>query len=114
MFYRLLFAAFQPKPLPHAEQLGRDLGLTWTSNQDLIDKMRTVSESVFASKTPIATQVPRGFLPFEFGPVKEPVNSPEPTFLSKDPETIYRTGDYTPVPLMIGANSVRKLLWQDI
>lgn len=108
IFKRLLFTAFQPKPLPHAEQLGRDLGLTWTSNQDLVDKMRTKSESTFASSTPIGLQVPRGALPFEFGPVKEPANSLEPTFLSKDPETIYRTGDFTPIPLMIGANSVRK------
>ena len=71
--------------------------------------MRLVSGTVIASKTPLALEVPRGSLPFEFGPVKEPASSPEPTFLSKDPETIYRTGDYTPVPLMIGANSVRHI-----
>ncbi|XP_029722941.2 carboxylic ester hydrolase-like [Aedes albopictus] len=53
--------------------------------------------------------IPRGFKPFEYVPSAEPVNSPEPTFLTQRPIEISQSGVYNHVPIMIGYTSAESL-----
>lgn len=90
--------------------MGRTLGLTWKTNQELITQMRLVpwEEIRDAQRKFIQLAVPRAGLPFDFCPNTEPADSPEPMFMSQSPEQVLRSGNFTLVPIMIGTNNVRR------
>jgi hypothetical protein len=103
--------AFQPKPLAQTRKLAQNLGVKWNSTQDLIDKLRLYSFTEIIEQTPSKSTIPMLGKPFEFVPCVEPFDSPEPTFLTKYPEEIYRSGNFKSIPLLTGSNSVSNDSW---
>jgi hypothetical protein len=77
---------------------------------DLVNQLRNAPLGSIMTATPslYLVPIPRASLPFYFAPVKEPANSPEPVFLSRDPETVYRSGNFTSLPIIIGSTSVSR------
>jgi hypothetical protein len=51
-------------------------------------------------------EVPRGFSPMEFVPCVEPANVPEARFLTADPVTLMRSGNFLQMPAIIGYTDV--------
>lgn len=105
---------FQPNPLREAEIFARRMGITsWTSTQNLVDQLRArpFQQVVDAQGGWLDLPVPRGFSSFEFVPCVEPVGAPEQRFLTADPATLMRTGNFLQIPAIIGYTSVR---WQDV
>lgn len=100
--------AFQPDPAEAANSVGRRLGLSWTSSQDLINQLRSLSwTTLMSAQQGIMDMVaPRGFRPFPFVPNVEPTNSPETRFLTDTPVNIMARGQVINVPMIIGFNSV--------
>jgi hypothetical protein len=52
-------------------------------------------------------EVPRGFSSFDWVPCVEAVNVPEPRFLTNDPATLMRSGNFLQIPAIIGYMDVR-------
>ncbi|XP_053683385.1 juvenile hormone esterase-like [Sabethes cyaneus] len=83
---------------PHdTEELTRLL--RYTPISDFIDLQRGLTD----------IPIPRGFKPFEYVPSAEPVNSPEPTFITQRPIEILHSGSFNHVPFMIGYTSIESL-----
>jgi carboxylesterase type B len=112
LFINDYFSAFQPNPRAQAENMGRSLGLSWSSTQNLVDQLRAVPFQRLINAQVGWTElvVPRGFSPFDFVPCVEPVNSPEYRFLTHDPVTLMRSGNFLQMPAIIGYNDVSKKL----
>ena len=102
-------SAFQPNPRAQAENMGRLLGISWSSTQNLIDQLRALpfQRLINAQLGWTDLVVPRGFAPFDFVPCVEPANSPEYRFLIADPLTLMRSGNFLQMPAIIGYNDVR-------
>lgn len=101
----LMSCLYQPDPRTSAENLGRKLGLTFNSSEELIEKLRQVDiKDLIDAETPLfAMGTPWGLRPFEFSPVVEPVDSLEERFLSESPETIMQGKRYRKMAMMIGS-----------
>lgn len=99
---------FQPDPAAQANALGRRLGLTWSSSQDLINQLRTLSWNTIMSAQQglMDMNAPRGFRPFPWVPNVEPANSPETRFLTDTPVNIMTRGQVMAMPMIIGYTSV--------
>lgn len=93
------------------EMLGRQLGMNWSSMQNLIDQLRAtpMQRIVDQQRGWAALDVPRGFYSFDWAPCVEVAGSPETRFLTDDPVTLMRRGDFLQMPSIIGYTSVRKL-----
>lgn len=96
--------AFQPNPRPVAEGLGRDLGLTFSSTEDLVNQLRNVPAVDLVVNTPgwMAMNVPRGFEPMPYTPCVDAADSTEARFLPRHPREIMNAGEMIDVPLMAG------------
>lgn len=101
---------FQPNPRAQAERLGRHFGLTWSSTQNLVDQLRNRHfwDFVQAGRGWLELEVPRGFSSMDFVPCVEPPTSPETRFLTADPATLMRSGNFLQIPAIIGYTDVRK------
>lgn len=99
---------FQPDPASQATALGRRLGLTWSSSQDLINQLRALpwTSIMNAQQGLMDMPIPRGLQSFAWVPNVEPANSPEPRFLVDTPVNIMTSGQVMTVPLIIGYTSV--------
>lgn len=102
--------AFQPNPRGEAEALGRRLGLSWTTTQNLVDQIRNIpfQRLVDAQGGWLDLPVPRGLTSMEWVPCVEPAGVPETRFLTAHPETLMRQGNFLQLPAIIGYTSVRK------
>ncbi|XP_070495495.1 para-nitrobenzyl esterase-like [Chironomus tepperi] len=102
---------FQTDPAGQYAALGRRLGLTWSSNQDLMNQFRTLSwHTIMDAQTGLMDMpVPRGFQAFAWVPAVEPVNSPEERFLVDTPVNIMTRGQVMTVPMIIGYTSDESL-----
>ncbi|KAL7018772.1 hypothetical protein ACKWTF_010907 [Chironomus riparius] len=102
---------FQPNPLSEATNLGRRLGLTWSSTTDLVNQLRNIPPQRLVDNQGgwLDLTIPRGFSPFEFVPNVEPANSPESRFLTDTPVNIMNRGDILTMPIIIGFMSVESL-----
>lgn len=100
---------YQPNPRSEVEKLGHKLGLKWTTSQGLVDQLRMMHADDLTALQQgwNELETPRGHLPFQFCPCIEPPDSPEPRFLSQDPNKIYRSGNFTAIPAIMGSTSVR-------
>lgn len=100
---------FQPNPRGQAEAIGRHFGLTWSSTQNLVDQLRNRHfwDFVQAQRGWAALAVPRGFSAMDWVPSVEPPNSPEARFLTADPVTLMRSGNFLQIPSIIGYTDVR-------
>ena len=96
--------AFQPDPRTQAEGYARRLGITWTSTQNMVDQLRNVpmQAAIDAQGGWLDLEVPRGFTSMEFVPCVEPVGAPEYRFLTADPVTLMRSGNFLQMPAMMG------------
>ncbi|CRK86762.1 CLUMA_CG000594, isoform A [Clunio marinus] len=103
--------AFQPNPRAQAENLGRKLGISWSSTQNLVDQLRArpFQQLVDAQSGWLDLEVPRGLTSFEWAPNVEPANSLEPRFLTNDPETLMRSGNFLQLPAIIGYTDAESL-----
>jgi bile salt-stimulated lipase len=103
--------AFQPNPLAEATKIAERLGVWWSSTQDLINQLRNVPFQRFvdAQSGWGDLPVPRGYTPFEFVPNVEPVNSPEPRFLTDTPTNLMNRGQILTLPMIVGYMSVESL-----
>lgn len=101
---------FQPNPRGEAEALGRRLGLSWTTTQNLVDQIRNIpfQRLVDAQGGWLDLPVPRGLTSMEWVPCIEPAGVPETRFLTAHPETLMRQGNFLQLPAIIGYTSVRK------
>lgn len=104
---------FQPNPRAQAEALGRQFRLTWSSTQNLVDQLRGRHfwDFVQAQAGWTDLPVPRGFSSMDWVPCVEPANSPEAIFLTADPVTLMRRGNFLQIPAIIGYNDVSKALF---
>lgn len=104
--------AFQPNPRGEAEALGRRLGLSWSSTQNLVDQIRNIpfQRLVDAQGGWLDLPVPRGLTSMEWVPCVEPAGVPETRFLTAHPETLMRQGNFLQLPAMIGYTSVSEFL----
>lgn len=102
--------AFQPDPRSIAEKLGRQLGIGWTTTQQLVDQIRArpFQQLVDAQSGWLSLEVPRGFGPFDWVPCVEAPGSPETRFLTDDPETLMRRGQFLQLPAIIGFTDVSR------
>jgi hypothetical protein len=77
--------------------------------QNLVDQLRAVpfQRLIDGQLGWTELEVPRGFSPFDFVPCVEPANSPEYRFLTADPVTLMRSGNFLQMPAIIGYNDVR-------
>lgn len=101
---------FQPNPRGQAEQLGRQLGISFSSTQNLVDQLRNVpiQRLVDAQRGWTELTVPRGFSAMDWVPCVEAANVPEVRFLTADPATLMRSGNFLQIPAIIGYTSVRR------
>jgi hypothetical protein len=91
--------------------LGRQLGLNWSSMQNLVDQLRNVP---FKTITDIqrgwaALDVPRGFYSFDWAPCVEVAGAPETRFLTDDPATLMRRGQFLQIPSIMGYTNVSSM-----
>lgn len=95
---------FQPNPRREAEALATRMGITWTSTQNLVDQLRArpFQDIMDVQGGWLALPVPRGFTSMEFVPCVEPVGVPEARFLTADPTTLMRSGNFLQIPAIIG------------
>lgn len=101
--------AFQPNPRAMAEKMARAVGInSWSSSQNLIDQLRNVHFWDLTSSQDgwLDLETPRGFGPFDWVPCVEPANVPEQRFLTADPQTLMRSGNFLQMPAIIGYMSV--------
>lgn len=100
---------FQPNPRAEAENLGRQLGLTFTSTQNLVDQLRNVpmQRLVDLQRGWLDLTVPRGFSSMDWVPCVEPAGVPEARLLTADPVTLMRNGQFMQIPAIIGYMDVR-------
>jgi bile salt-stimulated lipase len=105
--------AFQTNPLNQASRFAQKLGISWSSTQDLVSRLRNVpaSQLVDALDTWGDSMIPRGSFPFEFSPCVEPANSPEARFLTDTPTNILSRGQIPSIPLMFGYTDVEALFY---
>lgn len=70
----------------------------------MIDQLRTRSAQhiIDAQGGWLDLPVPRGFTAFEFVPCVEPAGVPEQRFLTADPATLMRSGNFLQLPAIIG------------
>jgi bile salt-stimulated lipase len=103
-FYPCLF---QTKPRDVAEDLGRKLGLTFNSTEELVHKLREVNfQHIVETEIPVHTMgFPAGLTPFDFSVSVEPELYGEERFLSASPYEIMKSGNYTNIPMMMGSVS---------
>lgn len=101
--------AFQYNPRAQAEMVGRKLGITWTTTQNLVDQLRArpFQQLVDAQGGWLDLPVPRGHTSFEFVPNVEPAGVPEARFLTDHPATLMRQGNFLQMPAIIGYTNVR-------
>lgn len=88
--------------------MARSLGLSWSSTQNMIDQLRNVGFQRIVDLQRGWTQldVPRGFSAMDFVPCVEAPNVPETRFLTADPATLMRSGNFLQIPAIIGYNDV--------
>lgn len=100
---------FQPNPRGQAEALGRTLGLSWSSMQNLVDQLRNVhfQRLVDSQAGWTSLPVPRGFTSMDWVPCVEAAGAPEARFLTADPTTLMRSGNFLQIPAIIGYTDVR-------
>ena len=100
---------FQPNPRGTVEVLARQLGISFSSTQNLVDQLRNVpiQRLVDSQRGWLDQTVPRGFYAMDWVPCVEPANSPEPRLLTADPVTLMRSGQFMQIPAMIGFMDVR-------
>ncbi|XP_055587409.1 carboxylesterase 5A-like [Uranotaenia lowii] len=102
---------FQYNPREMIQRIHDKLGYPTNDNAELVRLMRYTPKGNFVNLqegwTDIA--IPRGFKPFEFVPTAEPLNSPEPTFLTQRPIDILKAGTFNKVPFIIGYNNHESL-----
>lgn len=103
--------AYQPDPRTQAENLGRSLGISWSSTQNLIDQMRAMPFQRIVDQQRGWTEldVPRGFYSFDWAPCLEPANSPEARFLTDTPWNLMNTGNFLRMPFIMGYTDVESL-----
>lgn len=89
--------------------LGRQLGLSWSSTQNLVDQLRAMpfQRLIDVQRGWTDLEVPRGFSPFDWVPCVEAANAPEQRFLTNDPVTLMRAGNFLQIPAIIGYTDVR-------
>lgn len=102
---------FQPNPRQMAEKLGRQLGISFTSTQNLIDQLRQqpFQRLVDAQAGWTDLEVPRGFSAMDWVPCVEPANSPELRFLTDTPVNLMRRGQVLQIPFMMGYTDIESL-----
>jgi bile salt-stimulated lipase len=103
--------AFQPQPQVEAFELGSRIGLSWSSNQDLVNQLRNLPmETIMLQQRGLMDmQVPRGFASFAWVPSVEPADSPEYRFLVDTPINMMNRGQILHMPFIIGYTSVESL-----
>lgn len=100
---------FQWHPRFQAEQLARVLGINFSSMQNLVDQLRNVpfQRLVDVQRGWTELTVPRGFSAMDWVPCIESWDSPEARFLTADPATLMRSGNFLQIPAIIGYTDVR-------
>lgn len=103
---------FQPNPREQAEILARQLGISFTTTQNLVDQMRNVpfQRLVDSQRGWLDQTVPRGLLPMDWVPCVEPAGAPEARLLTADPVTLMRSGQFMQIPAIIGYMDVIELI----
>lgn len=103
--------AFQPDPRRQAEVLARNLGITFTTTQNLVDQLRNVpfQRIVDAQGGWTDLPVPRGFSAMEYVPSVEGTGGPDIRFLTDTPINLMRRGQILQVPAIIGYVDVESL-----
>lgn len=95
-----------------AEKIARAVGInSWTSSQNLVDQLRNAHFWDLTSSQDgwLDLATPRGFGPFDWVPCVEPAGVPEQRFLTADPQTLMRSGNFLQMPAIIGYMSVESL-----
>lgn len=102
----------QKDPLSVARDLARNLGITFTSNADLVAQLRTFDAHALTAHNPSVMDLPyaRGIAsPLTWVPTIEPSSYTGPKFLPAHPRTIMEAGDFMDIPLVIGYCSEESL-----
>lgn len=86
------------------------LGIGFSSTQNLVDQLRNVpiQRLVDAQRGWTELTVPRGFSSMDWVPCVEAANVPEARFLTADPATLMRSGNFLQIPAIIGYTDVRR------
>ncbi|XP_062535946.1 esterase E4-like isoform X1 [Armigeres subalbatus] len=102
---------FQYNPEEMKRYIANAFGYPTNDNAELVQRLRYTPKGEFVNLqegwSDIA--IPRGFRPFDFVPTAEPINSPEPTFLTQRPIDILKAGTFNHVPFIIGYNDAESL-----
>lgn len=103
--------AFQPNPRSVAEDLGRELGLTFTSTENLVNQLRNVPARDLVIHTPgwLDLPIPRGLSSMPFVPCIDAPDSTEARFMPRHPRDIMNSGDFIDVPFLAGFTSDESL-----
>jgi bile salt-stimulated lipase len=104
--------AFRTNPRTLAEDIGRNLNLTFESTEELMNKLRQVDyKSILKVERGLFNmEAPLGLRPFDFVPTLEPEDSLEERFLTEDPTISMINGTFYDVPVIIGTTSKEGLL----
>lgn len=102
----------QMDPLSVAADLAANLGLTYTSTQDMINQMRNLPALTLTAHNPSMMDLPyaRGIAsPLTWVPTIDPADYTGVKFLPRHPREIMESGDFMDVPLIIGYCSEESL-----
>jgi bile salt-stimulated lipase len=106
--------AYQPNPGRIAANLASTLGITYSSSQDLINQLRTVSfDDLIAVQTGWgAIEPPRGLHPFDIAPCSEPFPNGPVIIDHRTPFEYMQAGDWYDVPYITGYQSAESMFMQ--
>ncbi|EDS26820.1 cholinesterase [Culex quinquefasciatus] len=101
---------FQYNPREMSRQIADAFGYPHdTAELTRLLRYTPIAEFVALQRGITDIPIPRGFKPFEYVPSAEPVNSPEPTFITQRPIEILLSGAYNHVPIMFGHTNAESL-----
>lgn len=103
--------AFQPDPRTVANNLAADLGITFSSTEDLVNQLRNANPADLVINTPgwLDLPIPRGLSPMPFTPCIDAPDSTEPRVIPRHPRDIMNSGDFMDVPFLAGFTSDESL-----
>ncbi|KFB36095.1 AGAP002863-PA-like protein [Anopheles sinensis] len=100
---------FQPNPRRFADRLATAFGLSTTDTAAMVAGLKQVPYRDLVNTGMFEPDVPMLLHPYDFAPVAEPADAPEPIAIGRRPIDIIEDGSYNTIPLIVGFTDLDSL-----
>uniref|UniRef100_A0A8W7NZG4 Carboxylic ester hydrolase n=1 Tax=Anopheles atroparvus TaxID=41427 RepID=A0A8W7NZG4_ANOAO len=99
----------QPNPRKYADRLAAAFSLPSTDTAAMVAGLKQIPYRDLVVAGMVEPEVPMLLHPFDFAPVVEPADAPEPIALDRRPIEMIEDGSYNPIPMIAGFTDLDSL-----